>query len=138
MSGLEAAIVGAVSNVVTKEAVNWIRGRGPDFTEADWEKTGEPILRQVRATHEQFRTGYANETERKALKNEIRISGRALRELKYVGEERDFNKEMVGLYGDLADLMAEWQTSAEIDLEDEAGSYAERFEELYREYQESK
>lgn len=137
MSGLGEAILGAVGNTVSKKAIEWVQSRGPDFSETDWKETAGPVLRQVRASHEQFRTGYQDKTERAQLKKEVRIAGRVLRELEYLGQNRGFDADTIERFSEFADLLAEWHTSAEIELEDEAGSYAERFEDLYLEYQES-
>ncbi|WP_123621274.1 hypothetical protein [Halorubrum sp. CSM-61] len=58
MSDIEEAVLVAVGNTVSKKAIEWVQSRGPDFSETDWKQTAGPVLRQVRASHEQFRTGY--------------------------------------------------------------------------------
>jgi len=138
MSGIETAVIAAVGNTVTKEAIDWVRSRGDDFSEGDWKQAAEPVLRQVRATHEQFRTARYDKAQRGQLKKEIRVSGRILRELEYVGQHRGFDPDTIERYSELADLMAEWYKSPEIELEDEAGPCAERFEKMYLEYKEFK
>ena len=137
MSGLETAVIAAVGNAVTKEAIEWIKSRGSEFSESDWKQTAAPILTQVRATHEQFRTARQGKEERAQLQREIRIAGRALRELEYLGQDRGFDPDTIDRFSNLADLLAEWHNSAEVELQNEAGPYAERFEEQYLAYQES-
>jgi len=133
MSGIEMALATAAVNVASKEFAQWIKDRGPDLSESDWKQAGQPVVRQIQAAYEQHQAGNRPTGER--VQRQLQQGGLVFRELAIIGENRDLDESVTGLYEEFADACAEWERSPELDLGTEPASEAERFYDLCKEYQ---
>jgi len=133
MTGLESVLLGTVANAVSKDVLNWLKNKGPNFTEDDWKDTGLPVGRQIRATYGQHEAG--ERTKNEDVRRQLAQAGKIYRELSYIGNDRDFDSEMTATYSDLADLCAEWESSFELHRPGiEPEDHPDRFLELHNQY----
>jgi hypothetical protein len=134
VTGLETALAGTVANAVSKEVLQWLKSRGPDFSEGDWQGMGLPVGRQIRAVYAQHEAGMMSKEDE--VRRQLDQAGRIYRELSFVGEDRGFNPDVVKVYSDLADVCAEWESSPELHLGADPEEHPDRFNELHDRYKE--
>lgn len=132
MTGIETSLAGAVANVVSKQTLQWLKNRGSDFSEGDWESMGLPIGRQIRSVYGQHQAGKMGKEDE--VRRQVDRAGRIYREMSYIGENRGFDSEVIDVYSKLADVCAEWESSPELHLGTDPEDHPDRFRDLHKRY----
>lgn len=125
------AIVGAVTSQVSKAALDWMKDQGSDISEDEWKQVGYQIGVEIQSISKQYQRNTKNQRK---LERELSTAGETYQKLSIVGDDYDFDSEIVSLYSDLAEACDQW--AANLDIKTPTGD-RDNFEEQFKEYKET-
>lgn len=127
MSGLETALAAAGLKVLGDELIEWLRNRGDELSEGDWAEMGVYIARKLKIDYENFQSSFLHKSRKRKVVRRIESAAEMYRELSLIGEDREFDDEVVSMYSELADICSNWS----IETDGLPGQYEERANEFF-------
>jgi len=112
---ITVAVVGSLTSQVAKDAMEWLKGRGPEISEEEWMIVGYQIGNELLAIQQQHEK---SPTVVNKLEQEVRSAWQVYDELARVGEDFKFDDEFIQHYRELSTACEDWSMGLELSDQD--------------------
>jgi len=136
MTGLETVLAAVGSKILGEELINWLRNRGDGLSEDDWSELGLLVGRKLSIDYENVKASWLHKSRKRSIVNRIESAAGIYRELELIGENREFDEEIIEKYSELADVCSNWSIETAGLTQDDYEMRGEEFFEIFEEYNE--